>query len=307
MVRTKHLISIDDLSDTDLDAIVARAVDHAADPAGHGHPLAGQFAGLYFRHTSTRTRTSFWSGALRLGAGVLNFGPGDLQTTTGESTEDSGRVLASMVDILVARTCGSEDELRGWASWQGMSVVNAMSELEHPTQALTDLATMRAHFGSLSGLRVTYLGEGNNTATALALAGARIPGMEIDFRTPPGYAVDARVMARAMATAVRTGARISESHDMSALPSGMDVVYTTRWQTTGTTKPDPRWREVFAPFQVNETLWETNPKAVFMHDLPAHRGEEVTAEVLDGPDSIAFEQAANKLWTAMAVLEWVRA
>jgi ornithine carbamoyltransferase len=307
MARTKHLISIDDLSDTDLHEIVERAVDFGTGPVDHGHPLTGRITGLYFRRTSTRTRTAFWSGAVRLGAGVLNFGPTDLQTNTGESTEDTGRVLASMVDILVARTCGSVEELRGWASWNGMSVVNAMGELEHPTQALTDLATMRAHFGSLSGLRVAYLGEGNNSATALALAVARIPGMELDLRTPPGYAVDDGVMARARAAAARSGARIAESHDMSTPPSGMDVLYTTRWQTTGTTKPDPDWRTGFLPFQVSDALWETNPKAVFMHDLPAHRGEEVTAEVLDGPASIAFEQATYKMYTAMAVLEWVRA
>lgn len=307
MVRTKHLISIDDLSDNDLHAIVARAVELGPGDVTHGQPLTGQIAGLYFRRTSTRTRTAFWSGAVRLGAAVLNFGPDDLQTNTGESTEDTGRVLASMLDILVARTCGSVEELRSWASWHGMSVVNAMGELEHPTQALTDLATMRAHFGSLSGLRVAYLGEGNNTATALALAAARIPGMELDLRTPHGYGVDAGVLVRAREAAAHSGARVVESHDMSTPPSGVDVLYTTRWQTTGTTKPDPGWRELFAPFQVNEALWETNPKAVFMHDLPAHRGEEVTAEVLDGAASIAFEQAANKMTTAMAVLEWVRA
>jgi len=307
MARTKSLISIDDLADAELYAVVDRAVQFAAGGLEPGAPLAGHVVGLYFRRTSTRTRTSFWSGALRLGASVLNFGAGDLQTNTGETTQDTGRVLAGMLDVLIARTCGSTEELRGWASWGGMSVINAMSELEHPTQALTDLATIKARFGTLSGIRMAYLGEGNNTATALALAVARVPGMEIDFRTPPGYPVDPMVLARATAVADRIGARVGESHDMSVPPSGVDVVYTTRWQTTGTTKPDPDWREVFAPFQVTAALWDANPKAVFMHDLPAHRGEEVTAEVLDGPASIAFEQAATKMHTAMAVLEWCRA
>ncbi|MDU0289422.1 ornithine carbamoyltransferase [Saccharothrix longispora] len=307
MARTKHLISIDDLDDDDLHHVVDRAARFAAGPVEHGRPLADQVVGLYFRRTSTRTRTSFWSGSLRLGAGVVNFGPDDLQTNTGETTEDTGRVLSPMLDVLVARTCGATEELRGWASWGGMSVVNAMSEMEHPTQALTDLATIKAHFGTLSGIRVAYLGEGNNSATALALAAARVPGMEVDFRTPPGYAIDQGVMARAHAVARRTGAKLSESHDMSAPPSGVDVLYTTRWQTTGTAKPDPDWRGAFAPFQVGAALWDTNPDAVFMHDLPAHRGEEVTAEVLDGPMSIAFRQATNKMWTAMAVVEWCRA
>ncbi|WP_034263758.1 ornithine carbamoyltransferase [Actinospica robiniae] len=301
-VRTRSLISIDDLSDTDLRRIVERGRRFA--DGERAAPLAGKVVGTYFAKTSTRTRTAFSSGALRLGAGVVPYGPGDLQTNTGETYEDTGRVFARMLDVLVARTAGDPAQLRGWAAEGGMSVVNAMTADEHPTQALADLTTLLGHFGRLEDLRLLYIGEGNNTAAALALALTRIEGFEFEVRTPPGYGLDPAIAARARNQAEASKGAFAERHDMDELPEALDVIYTTRWQTTGTTKPDPNWREIFAPFQVVRDLWQTSPEAVFMHDLPAHRGEEVTSEVLDGPQSIAFQQAANKMYSAMAVLEW---
>lgn len=214
--------------------------------------------------------------------------------------------MSRMLDVLVARTADDPAEMRAWAAQRRMSVINAMSADEHPTQALTDLTTLLGRFGRLEGLRVLYVGEGNNTASALALALTRFPGVELELRTPPGYGLADRFLARAAEQAARHGGRFAERHDMAALPPDQDAVYTTRWQTTGTNKPDPHWRDLFAPFQVGEALWEDSPKAVFLHDLPAHRGEEVTADVLDGPASLAFQQAENKMHSAMAVLEWCR-
>lgn len=298
-----HLISLRDLTDIDLRSIVRRGVDIAADPAVAGDPLRGRIIGVYFSKTSTRTRTSFTAGALRLGARVITYGPADLQLNTGETVEDTARVLGGMLDGLVARTAGPPEELRAFAT-HCPAVVNAMTADEHPTQALADLTTLSARYGSLDGLRLLYVGEGNNTAAALALALPRFPGVEVEFRTPPGYGLDPALLAEATALAKRAGGRIVERHDLADLPDGCDVVYTTRWQTTGTTKPDPNWRDVFRPFQVDGALIARYPKACFMHDLPACRGEEVTAEVLDGPASIAFSQAQTKLYSAMAVLEW---
>lgn len=304
MSAARKLVSLEDLSDGDLEQIVRRAASHSAGTSVHRQPLTGQMVGIYFAMTSTRTRTAFWSSALRLGAQVINFGPADLQTNTGESAGDTGRVLASMLDLLVARTGRPTEELQEWADRHGMTVVNAMTAEEHPTQALTDLTTLRRHFGSLDGLRVLYVGEGNNTAAALALALGRTPGVELELRTPPGYGLDPLTLKRARCHAEQYGAKVTELHTMDPVPSGFDVIYTTRWQTTGTIKPDANWRGTFQPFQVNRTLWKGSPDAVLLHDLPAHRGEEVTAEVLDGPMSIAFQQAENKMHTAMAVLEW---
>jgi ornithine carbamoyltransferase len=309
--NARHLISLDDLDDTDLRGIVERgtALSNAARPAPGtaGTPLAGEVVGVYFRKTSTRTRTAFCAGALRLGAGLIAFGPGDLQLNTGETSHDTGRVMSLMLDVLVARTAGDPQELRAWAAQSRMSVVNAMSADEHPTQALADLTTLTTEFGGVDGLSVLYIGEGNNSAAALALGLSRFRGTRLDLRTPPGYGLERSVLDRARKLAAATGSTVSESHDLADLPGDADAVYTTRWQTTGTSKPDPGWRETFAPFQVDERVMARTPKAVFMHDLPAHRGEEVTAEVLDGPKSIAFAQAENKLHSAMAVLEWCRA
>ncbi|WP_030615934.1 ornithine carbamoyltransferase [Streptomyces sclerotialus] len=303
----RHLISLDDLTDADLRHLTERGAQFAAGTAGAGRPLDGLVTGVYFAKTSTRTRTAFSAGTLRLGGSLLTYGPGDLQLNTGETSEDTGRVLSRMLDVLVARTAGDPAEMRAWAAQRRMAVINAMSAEEHPTQALTDLTTLLRHFGRVDGLRVLYLGEGNNTATALALALTRFPGVEFELRTPPGYGLPARIAEKAARQAADHGAVLRERHTMEALPGDFDVIYTARWQTTGTSKADPDWRTVFAPFQVRAELWEDSPKAVFLHDLPAHRGEEVTAEVLDGPASLAFDQAENKMHSAMAVLEWCRA
>ncbi|MCE0537659.1 hypothetical protein LWF15_19395 [Kineosporia rhizophila] len=289
----RHLISIADLTDRQVRQIVERGAEFA--DGERSRALDEAVVGVYFRKTSTRTRTAFSSGALRLGARIIAYGPEDLQTNTGETLEDTGQVFSRMLDGLVARTAAPTAELRAWTGQERMGVVNAMTTEEHPTQALTDLTTLFRHFGRIDGLRVLYLGEGNNTAAALALALPRFPGTVLDLRTPPGYGVPGKGL---------TAPGVTQRHDLKNLESDYDVIYTTRWQTTGTSKPDPDWRQVFAPFQVGEQLWRDSPKAVFMHDLPAHRGEEVTAAVLDGRHSIAFDQAGNKLYSAMAVLEW---
>lgn len=302
-MTARHLISLRDLSDDDIAAIVQRGTEIAAAPRAAGRALDGHVVGIWFTRTSTRTRTSFSVGALRQGAQVVAYGPEDLQVSTGETLEDTGRVMAGMLDALVARTAGPPAQLRALAA-HGLPVINAMSADEHPTQALADLTTLALHFGTVDGLRLLYVGEGNNTAAALALALPRFRGVDLEIRTPPGYGLDPAVLAEATASAARTGSRIRERHDMAQLPADVDVVYTTRWQTTGTSKPDPGWRDTFEPFRVDEAVLAGHPKALFLHDLPAHRGEEVSAGVLDGPASIAFVQAGHKLHSAMAVLQW---
>lgn len=303
---TRQVISLRDLTDDDIAWIVGRGTEFAADLTAHKDPLRGRVLGVYFSRTSTRTRTSFTTGALRLGAQVITYGPDDLQLNTGETPEDTARVLGSMLDGLVIRTAGPPEEMRLFAD-AGTPVVNAMSSDEHPTQALADLTTLTVALGTVRDLRLLYVGEGNNTATALALALARCPGTRVEFRTPEGYGLPSRTADEARRLARRYGAELVERHDMDDLPAEADAVYTTRWQTTGTSKADPRWRSAFEPFRVDGDLMRRYPDARFLHDLPAHRGEEVTAEVLDGPASIAFEQARLKLCSAMAVLEWVMA
>ncbi|BCJ69196.1 ornithine carbamoyltransferase [Polymorphospora rubra] len=301
----RHLLSISDLENHELRQLVDRgaAIARHRSAVEATRPLAGRVVGVYFRKTSTRTRTAFSAGALRLGASLVSYGPGDLQENTGETAADTARVLSGMLDAFVARTSGTSAELAAYAAQDRMAVVNAMSAREHPTQALTDLTTIAQHFGRVDGITVRYVGEGNNTAIALALALTRFPGTTLHLNTPAGYGLPPDVVAEATVLAKRSGATLVEHHDMTPCP-GADVVYTTRWQTTGTSKPDPDWRTRFEPFRVDARVLAGQPGAVFMHDLPAHRGEEVTGDVLDGPASIAFGQADNKLHSAMAVLEW---
>ncbi|WP_422769354.1 ornithine carbamoyltransferase [Plantactinospora sp. WMMC1484] len=304
--RRRSLLSIADLSADELVELVRRSSWHArADRSAAGTPLAGSVVGTYFRTTSTRTRTSFTVAAQRLGAGVVAYGPHDLQENTGETVSDTARVLSGMLDALVARTAADPAELRALADQERMAVVNAMSADEHPTQAIADLSVLSTLRGRLDGLRVCYLGEGNSTAAALALALARIPDATLHLRTPEGYGLPAYIRRMAMQTAALHGAVVDEQHDPHRIPEAVDVVYTARWQTTGSVKPDPSWRTSFTPFRVTTELMDRLPNAHFMHDLPAHRGVEVDAEVLDGPRSIAFTQARHKLYSAMAVLEWV--
>ncbi|GAA1311355.1 ornithine carbamoyltransferase [Saccharothrix xinjiangensis] len=300
----RSFLSTDDLTDDELHALVARGVAHSRGELDH-RPLAGAVVGVYFRMTSTRTRVAFSTAALRLGGQIVPLGPNDLQTNTGESDADTGAVLARMLDVLVARVDAPLSALAGWAGHGRMAVVNAMAAEEHPTQAVTDLVTLTCRFGGVPGLRVRYVGEGNNSAASLALALSRYPDVWLDLRTPPGYGLAADVLARARAHARRSGARVTERADMVDL-SPVDVVYTTRWQTTGTSKADPHWRRVFQPFRVTAALWERSPDAVFLHDLPAHRGDEVTADVLDGPASAVLDQAGHKLSGALAVLDFCR-
>jgi ornithine carbamoyltransferase len=299
-----NLLSIRDLSDRDLELVLERSTAHALAEAQPQRTLEGCVVGIYYTKTSTRTRTAFSSAALRLGGSLITFGPDDLQLATGETPEDTGRVLARMLDALVVRTAGDPEEMRALSQPHEMPVVNAMSAEEHPTQALCDLTLLRIRFPSFKGLRLLYLGEGNNTAAALCLALARQPRVEVDFRTPEGYGLADAVLASAERTAARTGARLRERHDLTDLPEEVDVVYTTRWQTTGTSKPDEDWRSKFAPFRATAELMASFPGAIFMHDLPAHRGEEVETEVIDGASSVVFDQAACKMYSAMAALEW---
>lgn len=306
-MSSKHLLSLATLEASDIAWIIEKARQIARGQLVEADLLRGKTVGIYFRKTSTRTRTAFTVGAMKLGASVIAYGPHDLQTNTGETLEDTGRVLSGFLDALVLRTAGKIEELELLAQWDRMSVINAMSDKEHPTQALADLWTIKEHFGCLEGLHLFYIGEGNSTAAALTLAISKVPGMKLTLLTPEGYGIPPAMLAQSLAFARTYHAHIEEYHDPASLPSRVDVVYATRWQTTGSNKADPEWRAQFQPFTVTPTLMRQVSKpsgTIFMHDLPAVRGEDVAAEVLDGPQSIAFHQAKNKLFGAMAVLLW---
>lgn len=302
--KIKHLISLKDISDREILEIINRSTEYAKELVELGEQLKGKVIGIYFTKTSTRTRTSFSSAALRLGANIISYGPNDLQINTGETIDDTLRVLSQMLDGLVVRTSTKSIMLRNFENYGNMSIVNAMTLDEHPTQAIADLTTIKLHFGKIDGISLTYTGEGNNTAIGLALAFSKFSNVSIHFFTPTNYGLNKELLSYAQKEAEKRNSRIYEFHDPSLLPANTDIVYTTRWQTTGTVKKDSKWRKEFEPFKVTEKLLDKYPKAVFMHDLPAHRGEEVEASVIDGRRSIVFEQAKNKYNSAMAILEW---
>jgi ornithine carbamoyltransferase len=303
----RHFLSLSDFGPEELSSLVRETLTIAASQRNGHRPLEGKIVGIYFRRSSTRTRSAFTVGALKAGAHVISYGPNDLQIVTGETLRDTGRVLSGFLDVLVVRTNESISEMTALADQDRMSVINAMSDNEHPSQAIADLATIREALGRLEDVHVLYIGEGNNSAAALAFAAAQTPGMRLTLMTPEGYGLPGDDVERAHGLAERYGANIEQLHDLTALPRWVDVVYTTRWQTMGEPKADPNWLEKFEPYRVTPALMATVSKpagTIFMHDLPAMRGFEVVDEVLDGPQSCAFRQAWHKLNSAMAILEW---
>lgn len=303
-MSNKHVLSISDLGTETVLKLVERSLEFASGATAQS--LAGKIVGLYFRGSSTRTRTSFNVGALKLGANVVMYGPNDLQIATGETIDDTARVLFGYLDALVIRTNRSDAEMRAFSAQNGMSIINAMSELEHPTQAIADLSALKEALGRLDGVHMLYFGEGNNTAGSLALAVASTPGMRLTLVTPEGYGLPSEILTRSLKLAEENGSVIEQQHGLDRLPK-VDAVYTARWQTMGEPKKDRDWLEKFKPYCVTPALMARTSKSsgtIFMHDLPAVRGGDVRDEVLDGPQSIAFRQAKHKLFSAMAVLEW---
>lgn len=302
----KHFLSVADLGAEKLSHLVDRSLTLTAKDGARRRPLKGKVVGIYFSRTSTRTRTAFTVGSIRLGASTITYGPNDLQIVTGETISDTGRVLSGFLDALVIRTNGPIEEMEIFAGQDEMAVINAMSENEHPTQAIADLVTLREEFGRLDDLHVLYLGEGNNTVVALALAMSQIHGMRLTVVTPEGYGIPQALLEKTGSVAKKNGGVVEQHHDMDNLPKRVDAVYTTRWQTMGVPKADPNWLEMFQPYRVTSDVMSRVSKpsgTIFMHDLPAVRGGDVVNEVIDGPQSRALRQARHKLSSAMAILE----
>jgi ornithine carbamoyltransferase len=265
------------------------------------HALEGRVIALFFRKASTRTRVTFESAAARLGAVSLFLREGDIQLGRGESIEDTARVLSGYVDAIVVRTFG-HDEIERWAAAADVPVVNALTDLAHPTQVVADLLTVEDHFGRLQGLKLAYLGDGNNMANSY-LIGAALSGVDLAVATPPGYEPPAAVVRQAELMAAQTGAHLSLTHDPLEAVHGAHAVLTDVWASMGQEAEAEARKAVFSPYAVTPELFaQAGPDAVFLHCLPAHRGEEVMAEVIDGPRSLVLPEAHNRLWVEAALL-----
>lgn len=264
-------------------------------------PLRGLTVGLLFRKASTRTRVSFEVAVYQLGGHSLFLTSQDLQLGRGEPVADTARVLSRYLAALVVRTFAHE-ELEELARYADIPVINGLTDLLHPCQVLADLLTIREKKGRLKGVRLAFIGDGNNMAHSLMLGGA-LAGMVVRVATPPGYGPQPDIVERAREIARLTGAAIEVGTDPRQAAAGADVLYTDVWASMGQEAEVEDRRRDFAAYQVNEALLEAAaPEAIVMHCLPAHRGEEITDGVLEGPHAVVWDQAENRLHAQKAVL-----
>lgn len=298
----KDLLATADLGAADLGLLLDMAASFKADPHRHRALLQGDSVVLYFSKPSTRTRISFETAVSRLGGHPIVVDPNNLQMGRGETVEDTARVMSRYARAIIIRT-HSDEELRRFADAATVPVINALTDGHHPCQSVADLFTLYEKRGVLDQLRLAYVGDGNNVAHSLIEAAA-LTGMSIAVATPGGYAPSPEVVGRAQALAGISGARITLTEDPVVAVSGADAVYTDVWLSMGDPDAQREARKAaLGPYQVNAALMaHAKPDALFMHCLPCHRGEEVTGEVVDGPRSVIFDQAENRLHTAVATL-----
>jgi ornithine carbamoyltransferase len=290
--HAEHLLRISDLRPGELTELLDLAAAMKRRPGHWRRSLRSQSVACYFTKPSTRTRVSVEAAVHRLGALPIMLRPDELQLGRGEPIEDTARVLSSYCAAIVIRTFAQAD-VEAVAAAASVPVVNALTDDHHPCQALADLLTVREHFGQLEDVAVAYIGDGNNVAHSLMEAGA-LAGMDIRVACPPGFEPDPAITAA-------TGARVV--YDPREAVEGAHVVYTDVWVSMGDEAEQARRLAELAPYQVTPVLMaQAAAGAVFLHCLPAHRGQEVAAEVIDGPQSLAFPQAANRLPTEQAVL-----
>ncbi len=299
----RHLVGAEDLGTLGLASLLDRADDLRTtrhDP-DRPRPLAGRQVALLFEKPSLRTRVSFEVAVTSLGGDAIALGPDEVGLGRRESAADVARNLSRLVDAIVLRTF-AHTILTDVAGAATVPVINALTDEEHPCQALADLLTLRRHFGRLAGLRLAYVGDGNNVAHSLLLAGA-LAGLDVRVATPPGYGPDPQIVARAERLASGTAASISVGTNATAAVTGADAVYTDVWASMGREAEADERRDRFASYQVNdELLAHAASQVVAMHCMPAHRGEEISAEVLDSRRSVALEQAENRRYVQEAVL-----
>ena len=304
MNKGMDLISIHELSADDVEEILTLAADlKAKQKAGIPHPLlAGKTLGMIFEKSSTRTRVSFEVGMYQLGGQALFLSSRDLQLGRGEPIKDTARVLSRYLDGIMIRTYGHE-RIEELAQWADVPVINALSDLLHPCQALTDLLTIREYKGkNLTGLKMAYVGDGNNMTHSLMYAAAKV-GMDFAAATPEGYAPNAAVVANAKADAARGGTTVTLTHDPKEAVQGADVIVTDTWASMGQEAEHEERKKIFAPYQINgDLLAAADKRAIVMHCLPAYRGEEITDDVMEAFSDVIFDEAENRLHTQKAIL-----
>ncbi|MBF0620056.1 MAG: ornithine carbamoyltransferase [Candidatus Omnitrophica bacterium] len=278
---------------------LAKQVKH--NPRHGSDYLKGKSLTLIFQKPSNRTRVSFETGIHQLGGNVIYLSPDDISLGKREPTADVAKTLSRYVNGIVARVYKHQDIL-DLAKYATVPVINALSDLSHPCQALADLVTVQERFGRLKDVRMAYVGDGNNMVNSLLLAASRV-GMHISVATPKGYEANAEYVALAQECARMTGSKIVLTHDPREAVSGAQVVYTDTWVSMGQEEESQKRLKDFAGFQVDAALAALADKNyIFMHCLPAHRGQEVAEDVIDGPHSVIFDEAENRLHVQKAIM-----
>jgi ornithine carbamoyltransferase len=300
--RLRHFASAADLDPSGLGRILDAASTLREQRAAGRVPqlLAGRHVALLFEKPSLRTRVTFDVGIHALGGQAVYLGPDEVGLGRRETAGDVGRNLSRWVEAIVLRTF-AHDTLVELTDAASVPVVNALTDREHPCQALADLLTLRQHLGELRGRTLAFVGDGNNVCHSLALAGA-IAGLRVRIATPPGYEPDPQVMAQATQLAGGSGGSVLVGNDARAAVRGADAVYTDAWTSMGAEAEADLRRLRFAGFRVDASLLADAPEALVMHCLPAHRGEEISDEALDGPRSVVLDQAENRLYVQQAIL-----
>ena len=300
----RDFLSVDDLSPAELAAVLDLAAKVKAQPADHAGRLSGRAVAMIFEKPSTRTRVSFEVAISSSGGHPVPLSSSELQLGRGETIEDTGRVLSRYVDAIVLRTF-EQERLEVLAAAASVPVVNALSDFEHPCQCLADLLTVRETKGELLAKTITYLGDGNNVTHSLLLGGAKA-GMHVRVGTPPGFEPIPQVVQRAADIASGTGGSVSVTHDPVEACRGADVLYTDVWASMGQEAEADERALVFPAFALDQAKVEAaRPDVTVMHCLPAHRGQEITDEVIDGPRSVVWDQAENRMHTQKALLLWL--
>ena len=298
----RDLLSMDDLSRDELQALLDAASDAKRDPGRWSQRLAGKQVAMIFEKSSTRTRVSFEVAVTSMGGHPVVLRGDELQLGRGETIEDTGRVLSRYVDAIVVRTFG-QDRLERMADAASVPVINALSDFEHPCQCLADLQTLAEKKGALRDVSLAYVGDGNNVAHSLMFGAGKI-GMDLRVACPPGFEPFPQVTERSLELADSSGGRLLVTSDPQQAAAGVDALYTDVWVSMG--QEGTRGIEAFAGFQIGpELVGLAGDEVVVMHCLPAHRGEEITADIIDGPRSIVWDQAENRLHAQKALLAWL--
>jgi ornithine carbamoyltransferase len=297
----KDFIALTDFSSAELSAMLDLADRIKQSPQEFDNVLKGKTLGMIFNKKSTRTRISFEVGTFQLGGRGLFLGPEDLQLARGESISDTGKVLSRFLDGIMIRTFSHSDVL-DLAKYASVPVINGLTDFNHPCQALADMMTIREKFGKLDGLKLAYVGDSNNVAVSLLFACVKL-GLHISLVSPQGYTLTKEALEMSRKEAESRNLNVVLTDNVQEGVTDADIIYTDVWTSMGQEQEQQKRLNDLKGYTVNDQVMQwAGPKAVFMHCLPAHRGEEVSASVIDGPTSIVFDQAENRLHLQKAVM-----